>query len=120
MPPTHRSETSRRRPQRVGVLGERLCGVVQRCGNVLRFQIRMLTDDIVDAHSSGDHPQHGDDGEAKAPDAWSAIHLVRLDRDALVYLRAHWRSPHVSDVRMPTAAMSTLIDLCPSLCRSMV
>jgi hypothetical protein len=53
----------------------------------------MLTDNVIDTHPSSDHPQHGDDGEAKTPEAGLAIHLVRLDGDAVVYLRAHGRSP---------------------------
>lgn len=54
----------------------------------------MLVDDVVDAHPSRDHALHGDDREAEAPDAGLAVHLVRLDRDALVYLPAHGNHPN--------------------------
>jgi hypothetical protein len=96
------------------VLGERLRGLVQRCGDVLGLPVGMLIDDLVDAHPSGDHPQHGHDREAKAPDAGLAIHFVTLDRDAVVDLCAHRRSSQIPVVRVPTVAVSTLVDLCPS------
>jgi hypothetical protein len=96
------------------VLGERLRGLVQRCGDVLGLPVGMLIDDLVDAHPSGDPPQHGHDREAKAPDAGLAIHFVTLDRDAVVDLCAHRRSSQIPVVRVPTVAVSTLVDLCPS------
>lgn len=76
----------------------------------------MLTDDVVDTHPSSDHPQHGNDGESKTPDAGLAIHLVRLDRDAVVYLRAHGDHPHPC-VSVPTVAAGTVVDLGPCGCR---
>ncbi len=70
----HRSGTSRRRPQRVVMLGERLSGVVQCRWNVLRLEIGVLADDVVDTHPSSDHPQNGDDGEAKTRmQGWPSI-----------------------------------------------
>jgi molecular chaperone DnaK len=50
----------------------------------------------------------GDDGEAKAPNAGLGVYFVRLDRDAVVDLRAHRRSPHIPDARVPAVAVSTL------------
>ena len=75
------------------MLSERFSGVVQRRRNVPGLKIRMLVDDVVDAHPTSDHAQHGDDREAKAPDAGLAVHLIRLDRDAFVDLRAHGAHP---------------------------
>ncbi len=51
------------------MFGECFSGIVEGRRNVLGFEIGMFVDNVVHAHPSRNHAQHGDDRKAKAPDS---------------------------------------------------
>ena len=78
-----RRGTSRRGLKRNLAISDGIGGEAQGGRNVVEFQWRKLSDDLVGCHAISDHPDNRGHGNAQPADARHATHLSRVDSDAI-------------------------------------
>ena len=71
-----RSGTSRCLLERYLSVGDGVCGVAESGGDVVGFEGREFSDDLLGGQTVGEHAEHRRDGDPQSADAWDAAHLA--------------------------------------------
>ena len=64
-------------------VGDGVCWVAERGGDVVGFEWGEFGDDLFAGHAVGEHAEHRCHRDSKSADAGDAAHLPRVHRDAI-------------------------------------